>query len=934
MKNNLVKIFFLYLLLLNFLAELCYMKNLKKDPCIIYSVRIPDLSSRGLKVDCSGKNLTSIPKNLPKEAAIIDLHGNEIANVEENIFKEFTKLIHLDLSNNHLTKIEKESLAGLYNLQVLNIAGNYLCLPEGYSPGMFKDLRSLLDLKTYSNKCPGKQHTKIPDDMFQDLSVLKKISLNTVKNFSFGMGFKRLRNLQHVEASCHDDCDSYEVYIHNNSFEGLNSNNITQLILRGAAYKDIESGALVEMVHLSTLSTACARGLKIGSLFQSIYNMKTATLETIILDGMKAFGPFLKSNSAKLYKMTPPFCHPKFQSLKRLSVRGNLILTKLQLQNDNKSCLPNLHHINLGMNPIFDLVRYYGTDYKSGQYVLKHGFPAKSFWSLSNIRTVDASHLFDQMFALDYSYCKATEQDPENYFRRVPKIIEDIPDLDNFNVTSGHIRSKDSENRTDIPSFRGVVDTIVVSPGTQVFFVDSVTPGHVIDPTVGKQCPFVIYPFDTVAYFNISHNPVIMLNCPVVGARSVRVLDASYCQMTSFAHQPEAHNLEFLYLKGNLFNSSAAIQNLFAARNLSLKVLDLSENRMTRLDNVSFTNVTTLEELDLSNNLLTAVDLQFPNASKLTILDLSSNLLQFLKEPFLTHLDLFSKQNPQFKLRLYGNPIVCSCDSVYFLNWLKKTKVHIERIKDMKCINSTMLLTNINTVALSKSCVVSYLRYKLIIGSLTAFVLVIITTSITAYKQRWKIAWHLYTLKRRLNGNKYETSNETDDDKMYDAYVEYYRDDDLGLPWLKHNLVKTVEGDWGKKLFIFDRDSIAGNSIIGETITGIQRSKKVLFVLTDAYLKHGHWEMVLYWAVRQGLPNIIMCCLGETNLTSLPKTLARVASDLQENYPTNYMVFRDECSAINQTAMWESLKHALNESSANEETKIFKRQKTYTVQAN
>ena len=70
MKNTLVKTFFLHLLLFNFLTGLCYMKNLKKcHPCIIYSIRIPDVSSRGLKVDCSGKNLTSIPKNLPKEAA-------------------------------------------------------------------------------------------------------------------------------------------------------------------------------------------------------------------------------------------------------------------------------------------------------------------------------------------------------------------------------------------------------------------------------------------------------------------------------------------------------------------------------------------------------------------------------------------------------------------------------------------------------------------------------------------------------------------------------------------------------------------------------------------------------------------------------------------------------------------------------------------------
>ena len=314
MKNAL---FSLRLLLFDFFIGFSHTMDFKKDyPCVVYSVKIRGSSSSGVKVNCAGKNLMSVPKNLPKEATIIDLHGNEITDLEGNIFKKYMNLIYLDLSNNKLKKLGRHSFTGLFDLQVLNLAGNLLCLPYSYPQGVFKDLKTLNELKTYSNKCPTK-HTKIPGDVFKDLYALKKISLNVVENFTFGSEFEGLTSLQHVEASCHEECDSYKIYIRNNSFNGLNRSKITQLTLRGMAYKNIESGAFGVLPHLSTLNTACASSLKVQSLLKAIHSMKTTTLETLILDGMKAFGPFSK--------LQFPFCHPKFQKLKRLSIRGNLI---------------------------------------------------------------------------------------------------------------------------------------------------------------------------------------------------------------------------------------------------------------------------------------------------------------------------------------------------------------------------------------------------------------------------------------------------------------------------------------------------------------------------------------------------------------------------------------------------------------------------------
>ena len=59
--------------------------------------------------------------------------------------------------------------------------------------------------------------------------------------------------------------------------------------------------------------------------------------------------------------------------------------------------------------------------------------------------------------------------------------------------------------------------------------------------------------------------------------------------------------------------------------------------------------------------------------------------------------------------------------------------------------------------------------------------------------------------------NKYKHLKEANADKTFNAHVEYHVDDDIGLPLVTNPLVSYVEKDWGKKLYIIDRDTIAGS---------------------------------------------------------------------------------------------------------------------------
>ena len=71
--------------------------------------------------------------------------------------------------------------------------------------------------------------------------------------------------------------------------------------------------------------------------------------------------------------------------------------------------------------------------------------------------------------------------------------------------------------------------------------------------------------------------------------------------------------------------------------------------------------------------------------------------------------------------------------------------------------------------------------------------------------------------------------------------------------------------------------------------------------------------MVLYWAVRQGLNNVIMCCLGDMNIDKFPPSLAKVAIELQERYPTHYLEFplQTTCTGVSESTMWSNLRLAL-----------------------
>ena len=876
--------------------------------CLVYDVETMTIVKNydmKVKVDCSVRGFTTVPISLPMRTSMLDIHGNNLSRLETNCFNHVKDVADIDLSNNGLTYIDADAFDGLFRLEILNLAGNRLCLPTSYPEGVFKDLTALKVLKTFSNNCTRHRHRSIPDGVFRDLVSLEKISLDATQDFYFGTGFKFLKNLTHVEASSRlNKCYNYGIQIRDQSLVGLQGNKLTHLTLRGCAFRHIDNQTLNGLPFLETLNFACASGLA-ETLFRAIQDMSSDTLKTLVLDGTKIFSKNVQNSLGNSH-----FCEQKFQNLERLSLRGTHMFVKLILNKDGEACTPHLHHLNLGNNPLFNILLYS----LNPRRVLESGVPTGDYWSLTNIRTVDVTDLYGQMFAVENKFCASEEQEIEEYFRKPPKIVEEVPNLENFDVTSGYIKSNLEPNLSRSVLYNGVIGYNIVSPGTQILFADSVYAGQTWDFSAFRRCPYIVYPFDTISFINVTKNNALLLNCPSVGIRSLKVLDASFCYLKSIHvdtfKQKYTPNLEILYAKGNQWNSTNDFPEIFSEAT-SLKELDISDNNLHHLPEESFENLTNIQKLYLSENVLKTIELKISNLKKLNVIDLSTNQIPFLSDTFQEQLEAVASHNGNFRLRLGGNPFLCDCTSIHFLQWLQRTNVTVDGRDTFQCVNEAKLLVNVDTKQLHESC--DQTRHYIAIGIMGSVVAVAIVSIFVIYKQRWKIAWHMYSLKRRLFKRNH---NEVEMDRKYDAFVAYHIEhetNDYGVTWVVNELKGQVEDQWDKLLFIFDRNANPGGTKISEIIYGIQQSRKVLFVLTENYIKSGLWEMVLYWAVRQGLNNVIFCCLGDMNIDKFPPSLAKVAVELQERYPTHYLEFplQSTCAGCSESTMWNNLRLAL-----------------------
>ncbi|XP_026140552.1 trophoblast glycoprotein [Carassius auratus] len=192
-------------------------------------------------------------------------------------------------------------------------------------------------------------------------------------------------------------------------------------------------------------------------------------------------------------------------------------------------------------------------------------------------------------------------------------------------------------------------------------------------------------PLEHLTHLYVSGSQVEKLDSMVFkNLPSLRLLDLSNNRISQFSVEalPQDNKIEVLNLSKSLHNHSyiGVFADLFNHSLPKVSHLDLSSNDLVLFPEGIFTGLLDLTVLDLRNNSLVIIRNDTLCSRGLKELDLRDNALKVLPNVTLEKLSSF----PDLRVRLAGNPWRCDCNIEEMLIWLAKHELVVD-ILNLTC---------------------------------------------------------------------------------------------------------------------------------------------------------------------------------------------------------------------------------------------------------
>ena len=371
------------------------------------------------------------------------------------------------------------------------------------------------------------------------------------------------------------------------------------------------------------------------------------------------------------------------------------------------------------------------------------------------------------------------------------------------------------------------------------------------------------------------------------GLHNVKVLNFSdsKCSSIDSSFLNTFKNVERLVMK----NASLGIgligsdkQGAFLRGLRSLQYIELSNNKFTEafINEMFSDQFDSLLSLVIDNNLFNHIPVILSNFQKLHWIDLRNNKIHILTQVEIEDIENLNKKMHSKKLHLFlnGNPILCNCDSLHFIEWIFSTTVLFDREGIipvyilMEAIK--LLVKSLKKIEDIKIKCVSQLWLILGVTFSSVLILVVILSSV-AYRYRVSLQYcslvtrGIYRHYRKLDGDSKEYK--------YDAFVAYSADD---YKWVYGPLQTYLEKNQGFKLGLHERDFEAGKYIADNIIDVINRSKKIIFVISSSFLKSdwGQYEldMARMHMFQQNREMLIVIILEDMSISRMPARLQQI----------------------------------------------------------
>jgi hypothetical protein len=351
------------------------------------------------------------------------------------------------------------------------------------------------------------------------------------------------------------------------------------------------------------------------------------------------------------------------------------------------------------------------------------------------------------------------------------------------------------------------------------------------DNDLSDACSGTFNKFPALQFLDLSGSSLGPLSGGILVSETLKYLSLAdtFLDITDIGTFAGCPNLELVDLDGVDFSGIYVPTFVAMFQGLPLKVLSLSRSKWPSLAKANpFSHFPFLETLYLSSNAFTSIpDGSFDAIKNLKRLDLLDNQISLVSA------NTFSRETRerlQF-LSLDGNPFVCSCDLLWFRDWLVSaphgplvgTELYCNNNKSFPVTNFTVnaqecLLSAQSSINTIESC-----------GTL----LFIFTLAIFLVRFRWHLRLYSYAAFRGRNVHKrrqYLANNDFD----FDIFVSYASED---ATWVYQHLAPELEGRRGLRLCLCERDFIPGRNIVDNIAKCVERSRKVLMVFSRHFTR-------------------------------------------------------------------------------------------------
>ncbi|XP_032079733.1 toll-like receptor 3 [Thamnophis elegans] len=790
--------------------------------------------------DCSHLKLYQIPSNLPADITTLDISHNQLKTLLPENLTKYNQLVYLNVGFNSISKLGIHLCLSLPLLEVLRLEHNQLRTLYGE---VFTSCTNLRELNVGFNILNTK------NDPFKNLKNLAflDVSHNHLSSTKLGSQ-QQLGNLQELVMS-----QNQITKLNKEDLYFLGNSSLKRLDLSSNPIKEFQPGCFqaIENIYGLDLNNVplgpdgteklCLElsGTKIQNL--SMSKVQLSRISNVTFSGMSKTNLTILNLSNNYLSVIENASFIYFSNLKELNLMNNNI-TKLSshtlygLQNLNYFNLEN-SHVRI-IDSAFQWLTHLNYLIMDGNKFLE--ITPHTFKGLENLKNLslcqcNINSITNMTFAsLANSSLQFLNLTKAGIISIKPKAFSWLRQLKMLDLGLNNIK----QNLTG-QEFQGLsnIETLYLSYNYQLNLTSE---SFTLIPSLRKLR------MRKVRCSNLAITP-----SPFRKLKNLTILDMGNNNIANIKDDifDGLHQLEILDLQHNNLARLWKHTNpdgpvLFLKDLHNLRLLDLESNGFDEIPHKAFYGLSLLRSLNLDSNLLNLLP-------KSVFDDLTSLSFLFLQKNMVTAVDekVFGAVFKHLKvLNMASNPFDCTCDSIpWFVTWLNSNKTYISNLNNYQC--NTPPKYHSNLVAQFDTSICDNAPFKLVFILCTTTILLLIFIAMLVHFQGWRIKFMYTVAVNRVLGIK-----EIDRQQQqfeYDAYIIHAKKD---MNWVSNNFIPLENNQPAIRFCLEERDFEAGISEFEAIVNSIQRSRKIIFIVTK-HLLEDPWckRFKVYHAIQQAI---------------------------------------------------------------------------------